>query len=196
MNGIRVLGVWRRRVVALAIVICAVGAIGVPAVPAAAQSPTPAMPSLSLDSDEPVNIEADRLEVFDDRKVAVFSGNVVVQQADMTMRTPSLEVRYDGAEDADGAGSISRIDARGGVEIISEDQTARGDSAVFEVPEQIVTLIGNVILSQGDNILRGSKLVVDLANNTSRLITSGEGGRQRVQGLFIPGQVQRDAAAE
>ena len=195
MNSIRVFDLWRRRVVAVAILIGVVGAIGVLAMPATAQSPTPAMPSLSLDSDEPVNIEADRLEVFDDRKVAVFSGNVVVQQADMTMRTPSLEVRYDGAEDPNGAGSISRIDARGGVEIISEDQTARGDSAVFEVPEQIVTLIGNVILSQGD-ILRGSKLVVDLANNTSRLITSGEGGRQRVQGLFIPGQVQRDAAAE
>lgn len=181
------------RAAALAVLLAGTGLM--PA-PAGAQSPTPAMPSLSLDSDEPVNIEADRLEVFDDRKVAVFSGNVVVQQADMTMRTPSLEVRYDGADGQQGAGSISRIDARGGVEIVSEDQTARGDSAVFQVPEQIVTLNGNVVLSQGDNILRGNQLIVDLANNTSRLITSGEGGRQRVQGLFVPGQARRDGAAE
>ena len=181
---------------ALASLVIALAAMAVVSPNATAQSETPAMPSLSLDSDEPVNIEADRLEVFDDRKVAVFSGNVVVQQADMTMRTPTLEVRYEGTDGQQGAGSISRIDATGGVEIISDDQTALGDSAVFEVPEQIVTLNGNVILSQGDNILRGSKLIVDLANNTSRLITSDESGPQRVQGLFIPGQVQRDAATE
>lgn len=179
------------RTVALALVLGGTGSM-----PAGAQSSTPAMPSLSLDSNEPVSIKSDRLEVFDDRKVAVFSGNVIVQQADMIMRTPSLEVRYDGAEGQQGTGSISRIDAREGVEIISDDQTARGDSAVFQVPEQIVTLNGNVVLSQGDNILRGSQLIVDLATNTSRLISSGEDDRQRVQGLFIPGQIRRDGAAE
>jgi lipopolysaccharide export system protein LptA len=47
-----------------------------------------------------------------------------------------------------------------------------------------VTLTGNpVVMTQGQNVLRGEKLVVDLTSGVSR-VESGKNGQGRVQGLF------------
>ncbi len=174
-----------------------VAGVSVAVSPVFAQTETelPAPNTFAPDSDEPVDIEADRLEVFDDRKVAIFSGNVIVRQGDLEMRAPRLEVDYlggggpgAGASVAPGAGQISRISAVGGVEIISADQTARGDRAVYEVDSQTIRLSGNVVLAEGENVLRGTELIVDLATNSSRLVSDASGTGGRVRGLFVPGQ--------
>ena len=49
-----------------------------------------------------------------------------------------------------------------------------------------VTLTGNVVMTQGKNVLRGDSLVVDLTSGVSR-VESGKNGQGRVQGLFLPG---------
>ena len=49
-----------------------------------------------------------------------------------------------------------------------------------------VTLTGNVVMTQGQNVLRGERLMVDLTSGVSR-VESGKNGQGRVQGLFLPG---------
>lgn len=128
--------------------------------PAAAQQGDSALSNLSLDSDKPIRIESDVLEVLDAEKVAVFSGNVIVRQGDTTLQTIELRVLYSGdpiisgdsAESSDQ--QISRLEAKGKVVIEAKDQKATGDWATFLVPEQVVTIGGNVVLSQGQNVLR------------------------------------------
>ncbi len=163
--------------------------------PAPAQGVTDALSGFSVESNEPVRIESDVLEVRDGEKVAVFSGNVVVIQADTTMRTTTLKVHYtgdpSGAETGQpGAGqNISRLEANGGVVVETGDQKATGEWAVFEMATQEVTMGGDVVLSQGRNVLRGTSLVVNLRSGTSRLVSTAGGGSGRVQGLFIPGSM-------
>ncbi len=48
-----------------------------------------------------------------------------------------------------------------------------------------VTLTGNVVMTQGQNVLRGDKLVVNLTSGVSR-VESGKNGNGRVEGLFMP----------
>ena len=40
-------------------------------------------------------------------------------------------------------------------------------------------------MTQGQNVLRGDRLVVNLTSGVSR-VESGKNGRDRVQGLFVP----------
>ncbi len=47
-----------------------------------------------------------------------------------------------------------------------------------------ITLTGNVVLTEGDNIVRGQKLVVDLQSRKARM----EG--DRVQTILTPGRVK------
>jgi len=153
--------------------------------PAAAQASAGGVPNalqgFSQNRNQPVQIEAMSLEVRDKDKVATFSGNVKVVQGDTTMRCKSLVVFYDGQQQKTantmksatpgpgGNQSISRLEARGGVTVTQKDQTATGDTGLFDMKANTVTLQGNVVVSQGPNIMRGDRLVVDLTSGVSRV---------------------------
>ena len=97
-------------------------------------------------SDDPIQIEADQLEVRDAEKLAIYSGNVRVRQGDTILEAPELRVFYAGEADAQtgAAGSVrlevSRIEAGPGVSVRSGDQTASGDRAVLDMAKDLVTL--------------------------------------------------------
>jgi lipopolysaccharide export system protein LptA len=129
--------------------------------------------------DEPVKIEATSLEVRERDQVATFSGNVKVVQGDTTMRCKVLVVHYEkqggggtvraASPGPGGSQQISRLEARGGVIVSQKDQTATGDAGLFDMRSNTVTLIGNVVVSQGQNVMRGDRLVVDLTTGVSRV---------------------------
>ena len=166
------------------------------------KGPPNALQGFSQNHDQPVHIEAATLEVRDKDKVATFSGDVKVKQGDTGLRCKSLVVFYEG-NDADGktlqAASpgpggqqrIKRLEARGGVVVTHKEQTATGESGIFDMKTNTVTLNGNVVMTQGQNMLRGDRLVVDLTSGVSR-VESGKNGQGRVQGLFQPGSGSLD----
>jgi lipopolysaccharide export system protein LptA len=99
-----------------------------------------------------------------------------------------------GAAKEDGT-QITKIEAKGDVIITSEkDQTTTSDWALYDVPGQTVTVGGNVVLTQGKNVLKGDRLVIDLKTGESRFENSGNtaaGGR--IRALFMPKQEGADA---
>jgi len=139
---------------------------------------------------QPVQIEALRLEVRDKDKVATFSGNVKVVQGDTTMRCKKLVVFYEQQDGQQaqasaqtmkaatpgpgGSSQISKLEASGGVTVNQKDQTATGERALFDMKSNTVTLLGNVLVTQGPNVMRGEKLVVDLTTGVSR-VDAGKG---------------------
>lgn len=148
----------------------------------------PDLGGLGIDSGQPVKIDADRFEVFDDRKQAIFSGNVILQQGPVRMQTQKLVVSYTGGTDQQ-QGSIKRLEASGKVIVRSKEQTATGDKATYEVGTRVIRVSGNVVLTQGENVIRGTDLVVDLTTGTSKLVST-RSGTGRVQGVFQPGGMQ------
>lgn len=178
----------------------------------AAKGPPNALQGFSQNRDEPVHIESATLEVRDKDKMATFSGDVRVKQGDTGMRSKTLVVFYEGGESATGTKSaaksmpaaqpgpggeqkIKRLEAHGAVVVTQKDQTATGELGVFDMKSNTVTLTGNVMMTQGKNVLRGDKLVVDLASGVSR-VESGKGGTGRVQGLFLPGSQTPDVGVK
>jgi len=88
---------------------------------------------------------------------------------------------------------ISKVDAHGHVVLISQDEIAHGDAAVYNLDTGIATLTGHVSLTRGENELRGQYGVVDTNNNVARLLPAPPsaqltGPRPRVEGLLIPHQ--------
>ena len=194
--------------------------------PLAAQTVTNSFSGLSKNSDAPIDIESDLLTVYDTKKIAIFKGNVKAVQGTTTLRAAQLDVHYiGGAERLTGSGavqdqdnaavpvaqqnatqtgadprsSINRLEARGDVHITSEDdQTTSSDWAVYDVPSQLVTVGGNVVLSQGQNVLKGNRLIIDLKTGESRFDNTGNAaaGGGRIRALFMPkGSDVKDSAA-
>lgn len=178
--------VWRRGALAAAVAFSA-AATGAVAQTTATRSVPNALQGFQQNRGEPVRIEAASLEVRDRDKYATFSGNVKVVQGDTTMRCKSLVVFYEqsgtpgdmkaASPGPGGQQKISRLEAKGGVTVTQKDQTATGDTGLFDMRANTVTLVGNVVVSQGRNVLRGNRLVVDLTTGVSRVEAGRSTGR-------------------
>lgn len=70
---------------------------------------------------------------------------------------------------------LSRIDARGKVVVTSKaNQQVTGDWAVFDTKASTVTIGGtDVVLTQGPNVVKGNKLVIDMPTGQSRITRDG-----------------------
>ena len=168
-------------------------------------SPSP-FPSANQNKGQPIQIEAATLEVRDKSRIATFSGNVQVVQGDTTMRCKTLVVYYGPDEAAAGrlaasgapkpgsspstvipqdAHDIRRIEAHGDVTVVTKDQNASGDLGVYDVRFNTITLTGNVVVSQGKNVVRGDRVVVDTTTGYSR-VESTPTAPSRVRALIIP----------
>ena len=136
------------------------------------------------DSKAPVDLEADRAEAQDRADRAIFAGNVVVRQGSLTLRTARLTLAYASQDGID----INRIDASGGVTVTSPSETARGEFAVYDLNEGLITMVGNVRLERGGSHLSGGRLTIDL--DTGRAVMDGglrgvgQPGGGRVTGRF------------
>jgi len=217
---------WRSATIVVTTIICAVVIASAPHT--FAQTPlaqggaasNPAKPGQFENKDAPVQIEAATLEVHDKSKTATFSGNVQVVQGDTTMRCRSLVVFYgqevgigeSGGEattgtaaksslgGTKGAQNIRRIEARGGVTVVTKDQSASGDLGIYDLKTKTITLSGNVMVSQGQNVIHGERVVVDTETGNAR-VESGGGGTGanagsggRVRALIQPGKGQGGAS--
>jgi lipopolysaccharide export system protein LptA len=165
-----------------------------------------AMQGFSQNRDQPIHIESATLEMRDKKKEATFAGNVKVVQGDTTMTSKTLVVFYESTPaptapatgpanskatqsappipsatpGPGGSSSIRRLEAKGNVVVTQKDQVATGDTAIFETKTNLVTMLGGVVLTQGKNVLRGDRLLVDMTTGVSRV----ESDSGKVQGLF------------
>ncbi len=163
-------------------------------------------------SNAPVDVSADRIEVQDRADRAIFVGNVHATQAELSLDTQRLTVAYSNkaaagpaapAQPATGGSAtagvqIHRLDAAGGVVVRSPSETAKGDFGIYDLDRRLITVIGNVQLTQGQNVVNGQRLVINL--DSGRAVVDGgppgvnsSGGR--VTGHFTVPQKRNAAPA-
>ena len=133
------------------------------------------------DSDKPIKIEFDRLEVEDKKGSAIFTGNVEVEQGSTTLRARRMKATY--AKNSGGpSGKIRFIEATGKIAVRSGNQKVTADRGDFNMVKQTVKLSGNVVITQGSNVVSGCILEVDL--KTSSAILKPCKGQKRAVMVF------------
>jgi lipopolysaccharide export system protein LptA len=174
--------------------------------------PPNALQGFSQNRDKPIKINSATLEVRDKDKMATFSGDVHLVQGDTSMRSKTLVVFYEddapppakpatppaGTTQAGPAQNqqIKRVEAKGNVIVVQKDQTATGDTGVFDMRANTVTMLGNVVISQGQNVVKGDALTVDMTTGVSRISCGKAQEKCRVQGLFQPGSLKQEGHAQ
>lgn len=146
------------------------------AVPASSQSALSGM-----NTNAPVDVAADRIEVQDRADRAIFSGNVQVRQGNLSLDAARITVAYTGS--VTGGVEVQRLDASGGVVVRSPSETARGQFGVYDLNRRLITLVGGVELNQNGNVIRGGRLVIDL--NSGRAVIDGRS--QGADGIVTEG---------
>ena len=151
---------------------------------------------LKLEGDKPIQIESDRLEVRENDGIAIFTGNVAVVQGPTLLRSGKMTVYYnkEGGSAATGSADIDRLEVEGKVYVRSENQVATGDAGSFDMRSEVLVMTGKeVVLTEGDNVVVGCKLTVQMATGLAKLDGCGGegGGTGRVKMLLKPGSQDR-----
>ncbi len=107
----------------------------------------------------------------------------LIGEAEIVQATNRLRAnRIVGTRGAGGA--ITRAEASGDVYFVTTDQSLRGDRAVFTPGNDEIVLTGDVVLTQGRNVLTGERVVYNTRTEAARI--DGGGGTGRIQGVFYP----------
>ena len=142
-------------------------------------SPTPPAPAKKRtdDKNQPVTVDADRMERFGKESLVIFTGNVVARQNNSVQYADRMEVYLDEKGDR-----ILRTISTGSVRIITRDcRTGTAKRAEYYELEQRVVLLGNARVWQDDNVVSGENITIFLSQDRSVV----QGGRQeRVKAIF------------
>ena len=134
------------------------------------------------DTEQSIDISAERLEVQQKTGQAIFRGTVVVTQGRLSFEADTLTVFYDLSEGSENP-AIRRLDARGNVKLKSSTEEVTSQWSIYDVSRRLVTMGGNVNLSRQGSSLQGERLELDLVSGLTNLDGNAESDG-RVSGSF------------
>ncbi|HWU01098.1 MAG TPA: LptA/OstA family protein [Novosphingobium sp.] len=130
-------------------------------------------------SDAPVNFLADHMEVQDKENRVLLSGNVVITQDDVRVRSARAVISYTN----NGKVEIQRLDATGDVHVDRGTENAVGDVAIYDFSTRKITMVGHVVMHNANGNLTGSRVTIDLDSKLTMVTPTTNG---RVSGSFTP----------
>lgn len=129
--------------------------------PVAAQ--TVAFGGIKADTRAPVEVTAETLKVDQSTGQANFTGNVLIGQGQMRLSADSVTVTYAQG----GQQKIKTLNASGGVTLVNGPDAAEAAEAVYDVETGNIVLTGDAIVTQGQNVLAGDRIEVNLSDGTA-----------------------------
>lgn len=119
---------------------------------------------LDADPRAPVEVAADSLTVDQAAGTATYIGNVVIGQGDLRIAAQRASVVFD----ADGA-RITRFLLEGQVTFVTASEAAEAAAADYDLASGLLTLTGDVLLTQGASAISADRMVIDLNAGSARM---------------------------
>lgn len=140
---------------------------------------------------QPFMVTADSVEFEEPRGLISYIGRAEGIQGENRLRAERFDVYFNRSGDESSAvtsmSGLNRIEVTGDVYFVTPEQVVRGDRAVYTAASDTLVVTGDVILRQGDNVMTGSSLSINVGSGRARMegAPAGNAGR-RVQGVFYP----------
>jgi len=158
---------------------------------------------LAQNAKGPVDIAADELTANNAECSSTWRGNVEALQDTARLRSDVLiaymqKVGSNPGQPGGNCGDLNRMEAQGNVYYVTPQQRVRGDNAVYDAANETLTITGDVIAVQGQNVLRGGRMVVNTRTGQGQMESAAKGRNRpnRVRGVFYPQQQQQRASAQ
>jgi lipopolysaccharide export system protein LptA len=146
---------------------------------------------------DPLDIDAGKLDYFDKEQKLIYSGSVIVVNGPSTLKASKLTIFLDDSKTAPKKGGavggtssdrVKHIEADGPVTMVSKDQIGTGDHGTYDRAENKVYLKGNVVLTQGDTVTKGNRLVYDIPTGQAVVLADDGSGKDsgRVHSILTP----------
>ncbi len=128
----------------------------------------------------------DSLEYWQQQEVAVARGDASAVREDQKIEADVLTAYF--TPNAEAQLEMSTLKADGNVRVTTPREFAQGRSGVYYIEQELVTLTGDVKITQNENQLNGEYGEVNLATGVSRMFGAapGQPGDTRVRSLLVP----------
>jgi lipopolysaccharide export system protein LptA len=153
---------------------------------------------LKMDKEQPIQIQSDRLDAYQEKKTVVFSGRAVATQGDKTIKADRLIIYYKhhagetekkNAMDTGTTGDLEKLEAQGHVVITQTNRVVTGNQAVFYQETQKIVMTGNAVMREGKNVVKGERIVVYL--DEDRGVVEGSQNK-RVTATIYPNEKKKE----
>ncbi|MGB3454736.1 MAG: LptA/OstA family protein [Litorimonas sp.] len=120
--------------------------------------------------------------------VITLTGQADIRQGDVRILADKVVIYSRQAENRTGpsvgtvADDIDRVVATGNFFYITPDQEVRGDQGVYTSVDDTFVVTGDVILTQEDSVVRGTRLIYELSTERARVVSNCQGRRCGTQG--------------
>jgi len=122
-------------------------------------------------SRSPITIDADTMEADQKQNTVTYKGNVVAKQEDTTLYSNTLIITYD-----PDTKKLKLVVAVGNVRVVQLERRASGGTATFEPDKNKVVMIGDAVVREGANVIRGERITFYVDEERS-IVEGGKGGR-------------------
>jgi lipopolysaccharide export system protein LptA len=151
----------------------------------------PAGAQIATHSKSPIDITADNLETTNSGCEAIWKGNAEALQENSRLRADVLRIiNKPGAKGKPGAGAcgdLDRLEAEGSVYYVTPDRRVRANHGLYEAGSTTITMTGDVVAVEGQNVLRGDKMVFNTDTGQGQVVGTSKGrGGNRPRGVFYP----------
>jgi lipopolysaccharide export system protein LptA len=154
------------------------------------------------DRDKPVNVEADKLTVDDNRQVSIFEGRVVVTQGTMQIRGDKVVVRQDGDGFQFGTATGNLATFRQKREGVDEWIYGEADRIEYDGKKEFVEFFMRAKLNRDLDETRGNYIAYDAKTEFFRVqsakdapVVSGGQPNARVRAIIQPKSKDKPASS-
>ena len=137
--------------------------------------------AFTADGNEPIKIQSDRAELDEQKGLSTYTGDVVITQGTTSLKSDKVVV-YSSNK------GLTKIEAFGTPAQFSQQENessptthAYGNTIVYTLADENLTLIDNAKLEQGKNTFSGKEIIY---NTVTRIVTA-QGGKDKTDRVEI-----------
>ena len=119
---------------------------------------------MTVDTSAPIEVTADSLSIDQDTGRAIFDGSVIIIQGDLRVTAGRVEVVY-GTDTSE----IAQLLASGGVTFVTLAEAAEAETASYDITTGLLTLEGEVLLTQGASAISAARMVINVTDGTAAM---------------------------
>jgi len=140
--------------------------------------------ALSSDSEQPISVEADTLEIRDQENISIYEGNVSLIQGSLEIHSQRLVIHFNDARELllmEMTGTPARFQL-----LDDEQREMRGHAGRinYDQSKSLLELLGNARFSHAGDSIEGNLIRVNTETNSIQAGSSDSG--QRVKMLIQP----------
>ncbi len=142
--------------------------------PLSAQAQFP-LHDIKIDHQKPIHVQSMTLNLKPNEQKAIFAGDTKITQDSLTIEAATLTAWYHNKEskqrvnEAINNSNLSRLKADGYITLKLPGRKAEADQGIYDIDAGYIELIGNVVLTQQQNVLKGEYFTYNVVTGISRL---------------------------